>query len=293
METRILGKTGLKVSKLGLGTWVFGGWPWRDSGNRDSEEALETALECGVRLIDTAPIYGFGRAETLVGKVLKRLKKREGVVVSTKFGLVWEEGTKKIGLDASPENLSREIIASLRRLQTDRIDIYQLHWPDERVPLGRTMEGLLQLREEGKIGVIGVSNFSLPQLEEALRYAPVESLQLPFNYFQRETLPLLEFCGARNIGTLVYGSLAKGLLTGKFSQENRPRDKVRSPGWDSLFEEDRYRDCVAEAARLKAKAAAEGKSLARWALDWTAAQDGVTVALAGARDKAQAHENFV
>lgn len=294
MRKRKFGNTKLEVTPVGLGTWVFGGWPWKETDEKECEKALEAALELGVNLVDTAPVYGFGRAETIVGRVLKRTGLREKVVLATKFGLCWSgEKQKKIWADISRKNLLREIDESLKRLQTDRVDIYQIHWPDVKNPLSATMETLARLKEEGKIGVIGVSNFNVSQMKEAIRHAPVESLQPPYNYFNRDVeKEILPFCVEKNIGTLTYGTLCKGLLTGKFGADNRPKDTVRSGSWDPVFSDAHYGDSLREVDKLKKKAAEEGLTVGEWAIRWTLEQPGVTCALVGARNANQVRENF-
>lgn len=293
MRLKDFGKTGLKVTAVGLGTWVFGGWPWNESSEKDCEAAVETALACGVGLIDTAPVYGFGRAEKIVGRVLRRLRARERVVLATKCGLSFEPGSRKVWHDASAAAVRREIEESLKRLQTERIDIYQVHWPDAATPIAETMEALVRLREEKKIRAIGVSNFSVALLEEAMRHAPVAGLQPPYNYFQRESeAQLLPFCTSAGLGTLTYGTLCKGLLTGKFGAENKPRDLVRSPKWDGVFGPDRYAKCLGEIEGLKVKAREAGLTLSQWAIRWALKNPAVTCALVGARNAKQAKENF-
>lgn len=293
MRLRDFGKTGLKITAVGLGTWVFGGWPWNTSSEKDCEAAVEAALACGVGLIDTAPVYGFGRAEKIVGRVLRRLRARERIVLATKCGLSFEEGKRKVWHDASAAAIRRGIEESLKRLQTEWIDIYQVHWPDAATPIQETMEALLQLKEAKKIRAIGVSNFSAAQLEEAMRYAPVASLQPPYNYFQRESeLELLPFCASAGLGVLTYGTLCKGLLAGKFGAENKPRDLVRSPKWDAVFGPERYEKCLAEVERLKVEARETGFTLGQWAIRWALKNPAVTCALVGARNARQARENF-
>ncbi|MDO8527269.1 MAG: aldo/keto reductase [Deltaproteobacteria bacterium] len=289
MEKRLFGKTCFKISPLGLGTWVFGGWPWNEVSEAECEKTIEKALSLGINLIDTAPFYGFGRAEEIVGQTLKRLKKREEVVLATKAGLCWEKGKKKKAWrDVSKKNILREIDESLKRLQTEWIDIYQIHWPDEKTEIGETMEAMFELKECGKIKVIGVSNFSAEQMRECLKYAPLESLQAPYNYFQREIeKEILPFCIENNIGVLSYGTLRKGLLTGKFNLENRPNDPVRQPAWDPMFAPENYSKCLKEIEELKIKADEKNIPLAQWVIEWTLEQPGITCALAGARNASQ------
>ena len=293
MIRRMLGKTGFEVAPIGLGTWVFGGWPWNEASEKDCEAAIETALELGINLVDTAPIYGDGKSETIVGKTLERLNAREHVVLCTKVGIGFENGNgTKVWKNASRRTLLAEFDKSRKRLKTDFIDLYQIHFPDEKTPFQETFQTLCELRESGKIKAIGVSNFSAAQMKECLDLAPIATLQPPFNYFEQEIeKELLPFCIANNIATLTYDTLCKGLLTGKFNLENRPRDTVRKASWDPLFEPERYAECLKEIEKLKIKAKEEGLTLAQWAIQWTIQQPGITCALVGARNAAQVKEN--
>lgn len=295
MQKRKFGKTNLEVTPVGLGTWVFGGWPWHSVREKDCEAAIEAALEGGVNLIDTAPVYGGGRSEVIVGRTLRRLGVREQVVLTTKAGLSWApEGIKKkVWHDNSSRTLRKELEASLKRLQTDFIDIYQIHWPDEKTPLAETMEAMRRFKEEGKIKVIGVSNFNREQVRESLKYAPVESLQPSFHYFKQEAAKdLFPFCLEQGLGTLTYGTLCKGLLTGKFSLEKRPNDPVRNASFDEVFEREHYRKSLQELESLKKRSAEAGLTLAQWVIRWTIQQPGVTCALVGARHPKQVRENL-
>jgi len=288
-------KTGKNVSAVGLGTWVMGGWPWNEIRLSDAESAIETALELGVNLIDTAPIYGCGRSEEIVGKTLKRLKRRENVFLATKCGLSWEMQKKRptVWKDSSPKRILEEVDESLKRLQTDWIDLYQIHWPDEKVEIGRTMEALLTLQNAGKIRHIGVCNYSLEQLQESLLYAPVESLQTHYNYLRREAeKDLLPFCETHSLAVLGYGTLGKGVLTGKFSMENRPSDFVRSSDRDADFTPERYAKMLEEVEAVRQKSKEEGKTLSQWIVEWTCRQNVVTSALVGVRNAAQVRENL-
>lgn len=282
----------MNKSRIGLGTWVFGGWPWNEPNEKECERVVEKALELGVSFVDTAPIYGFGRSEKIVGRALKNLKARDRVVLATKCGLSWEEGKRKIWKDSSQKTILKEIDESLTRLQTDWIDLYQVHWPDPHVSIEETMTLLQKLKEEGKIRMVGVSNFSVSKIEGCLKHAEVQSVQVPYNYFQREIeKELLPFCIKQGIQVITYGTLCKGLLTGKFSLRNKPKDPVRSPNWDPLFEEDRYKNCLHEIENLKEKAKEQGLSMGQWAIRWTIMQAGVTSALVGCRTVKQTVDN--
>ncbi|OGQ05786.1 MAG: hypothetical protein A2W61_00080 [Deltaproteobacteria bacterium RIFCSPLOWO2_01_44_7] len=293
MLKRKFGKTNLEVTPIGLGTWVFGGWPWNEINEKECEAALETAIGAGINLIDTAPIYGFGRSEEIVGRTLRRLKVREKIVLATKQGFSWDDGKKRnVRKDCSKKAVFREIDESLKRLQTDWIDIYQIHWPDENTPIGETMEAMLKLKDQGKIKVIGVCNYNAEQMKECLKYAPLESSQPPYNYFQRDIeKEILPFCIEHKFGTLTYGTLCKGLLTGKFGIDKKPNDPVRQQTWDPIFETKRYEECLAEIEKLKKQAAEENLTVGQWVIRWAINQPGVTCALVGARNPKQVKEN--
>jgi len=294
MKKRKFGNTGLEITSVGLGTWVFGGWPWNEVNEAECEKALEAALEAGVNLIDTAPVYGFGKSEVIVGRALKKLGKREEIVLASKQGFTWDkDNPRKIKKDSSKKAVFREIDESLKRLQTDWIDIYQIHWPDTETPFGETMEAMLKLKDQGKIKVIGVSNFNVEQIQECLKYAPLESLQPPYNYFQKDIeKEVLPFCVENNIATLTYGTLCKGMLTGKFNLNNKPKDPVRRETWDPIFEDKKYKECLEEVENLKKQASEESITVGQWAIRWTTQQPGVTCALIGARNPKQVKENF-
>jgi aryl-alcohol dehydrogenase-like predicted oxidoreductase/cytochrome c553 len=199
---------GLKASRVALGTWAMGGWMW---GGTDESEAIATiraAIDHGVDLIDTAPAYGFGRSEEIIGKALAESGLRSRVAVATKVGLEWDGG--KVFRNASRVRILNEVDESLRRLRTDRIDIYQAHWPDPLTPIEETAEAMHSLFAQGKIRAIGVSNFSAEQMERFRRVAPLHVLQAPYNLFERDIEPdILPFCRRNNIATLGYGALCR------------------------------------------------------------------------------------
>src|SRR5258705_4465684 len=184
METIRIGTSGLTASRVALGTWAIGGWMW--GGTSDLGESVGTirsAIERGITLIDTAPVYGFGRSEEIVGLALSG-GLRDRVVIATKVGLDWREG--RVWRDSSPARIRKEVERSLRRLRTDYIDLYQVHWPDPLVPIQETAGELARLLNEGKIRAIGVSNYSPPQKTEFRKAAPIHSVQHPSNLFRRE-----------------------------------------------------------------------------------------------------------
>ncbi len=291
MDYRELGQTGLKASVIGLGTWVIGGWLWSGAEDRDSLATIRRAIELGVNLIDTAPIYGHGRSEDLVGRALAESGQRDGIILATKVGLNWNPEKTKVWRDSSPARLRFEIEESLRRLRTDRIDVYQVHWPDASVPFEETMEALIKLQRQGKIRFIGMSNFDVPQLERCLAVGLVHVVQPPLNLFEGDIeTALLPFCHQRGIGTLIYGPLCRGLLTGKYRGTETFSDRdVR--GMDPKFQPDRFPTYLACVERLTQVAARHGKTVAQLAIRWCLDQPGVTVALCGARRPDQLEEN--
>src|SRR5208282_1002068 len=213
METIEIGTSGINASRIALGTWAIGGWMW--GGNDDVNESVQTirsAIERGITLIDTAPAYGFGRSEEIVGKALSG-GLRERAVIATKTGLEWRDGT--VWRNATPTRIRKEIEDSLRRLRTDYIDLYQVHWPDPLVPIQDTAETLSDLLHEGKIRAIGVSNYSPAQMAEFRKFAPIHAVQPPYNLFEREAESgVLPYAAEHKMAVLCYGALCRGLLTG-------------------------------------------------------------------------------
>jgi aryl-alcohol dehydrogenase-like predicted oxidoreductase len=204
--------TQLRVSRVALGTWAMGGWMWGGTDQRESVATIHAALDQGINLIDTAPVYGFGVSEEIVGAALEGIRDR--AVIATKTGLEWRDG--KVYRNATPARIMQEVDDSLRRLRTDYIDIYQVHWPDPLVPVEETAEAMRSLYERGKIRAIGVSNFSVDQMARFRQVAPLHVLQPPYNLFERaiET-DILPYSRANDIATLGYGALCRGLLSGR------------------------------------------------------------------------------
>src|SRR5882757_5379003 len=214
MEFSNIADTGLTVSRVGLGTWAIGGWMWGGTDDEESIATIRAAVDRGVNLIDTAPAYGFGRSEEIVGRALADGRLRSRVVIATKTGLEWKDG--KVFRNASRRRILREVTDSLRRLRTDYIDIYQVHWPDPLVPIEETAEAMQTLFDQGKIRAIGVSNFSVTQIERFRRVAPLHVVQPPYNLFERGIeAELLPDCRENNIAMLGYGALCRGLLSGR------------------------------------------------------------------------------
>lgn len=285
MEAIRIEGTDVEVSRIALGTWAMGGWLWGGTDAQDAIRTVHEALDRGITLIDTAPIYGFGTSETLVGKALATSSHRARAVIATKVGLAWQG--QKVFRDTSRARIQVEIEDSLRRLGTDRIDILQVHWPDPTVGAQETAEALDRLRIQGKIRAIGVSNYSPEQMEAFAAFAPLHTSQPPYNLFEREIeADVLPHCRAHGITTLMYGALCRGLLSGRMSLDTRfSGDDIRKV--DPKFQPGRLPQYLAAVADLKSFAEELGKSLIQLAVRWVLDQPGSHVALWGARNPAQ------
>jgi len=277
--------TALEVSRVGLGTWAIGGWMWGGTDEAESVATIRAAVAHGISLIDTAPAYGFGRSEEIVGKALAEGDLRSRVLIATKVGLEWDRG--KVFRNASRARIFAEIDASLRRLRTDHIDIYQVHWPDPLVPIEETADAMRSLFDQGKIGAIGVSNFSVAQMEQFRRYAPLHVLQPPYNLFERgiedEILP---YCRKNKIATFGYGALCRGLLSGRMRPDSTfDGDDLRRT--DPKFQQPRFGQYLAAVKRLDDFAQRRfHKRVIHLAIRWMLDQ-GITTALWGARHPGQ------
>jgi len=276
--------TGLRASRIGLGTWAIGGWLWGGTDEKESILTIHKALDQGITLIDTAPVYGFGVSEEIVGKALKSLN-RDQVVLATKVGLQWEDN--KVYRNSSSERIRQELEDSLRRLRVDVIDLYQVHWPDPKVPLEGTAEQMSKFVEEGKIRAIGVSNYSPDQMNSFARAGMLSTAQPPFNLFERGIeKDILPYCRDKGIALLTYGALCRGLLSGRMRPDTRfSGDDLRS--WDPKFREPRYLHYLDAVRRLDLFAKERyGKSVMALAVRWILDRR-VEVALWGARHPSQ------
>jgi aryl-alcohol dehydrogenase-like predicted oxidoreductase len=262
--------TGLRVGRVALGTWAMGGWMWGGTDERESVATIRTALGRGINLIDTAPVYGFGVSEEIVGRAVAAAGLRSQAVIATKVGLEWRDG--KIYRNGTRDRIMQEIEQSLRRLRTDYIDIYQVHWPDPLVPIEETAEAMRTLYQQGKIRAIGVS-----------QVAPLHVLQPPYNLFERGIeSDILPYCRANNIATLGYGALCRGLLSGRMRAETtfdgddlrRVDPKFQQPRFGQYLEAVRRLDRFAQDHFLRRVI----HLAVRWMLD-----QGISVALWGGR----------
>jgi aryl-alcohol dehydrogenase-like predicted oxidoreductase len=239
--------TELRVSRITLGTWAIGGWMWGGTDEAESIGTIRAAFSHGINVVDTAPVYGFGRSEEIVGKALAD-GLRETVLIATKVGLEWHDG--KITRNGSRERILREVEDSLRRLRTDRIDIYQVHWPDPSRPIAETAGAMRELYEQGTIRAIGVSNFSVKQMDEFRGSSPLHVLQPPYNLFERGIeKEILPYCRKHAIATLGYGALCRGLLSGRMRADTKfSGDDLRLH--DPKFQPDRFPQYLAAVERL-------------------------------------------
>ncbi|MCF8720114.1 aldo/keto reductase [Nitrospina gracilis] len=291
MEYRQLGSSDLKVSVLGFGAWGIGGSPfWTTEGDRASEKALLKAVELGINFFDTAPVYGFGHSESLIGKALK--PHRDKLIYATKCGLRWEkESLGSIRKVATRASIEEEIELSLKRLQTDVIDLYQVHWPDVDTPQAETMETLLRLKGQGKIRHIGVSNYNTRQMQECLEVGPIVSLQPEYSLLQRSIeKEIVPYCRGKNIGIVAYSPLASGVLTGKYGKDTKFKD-WRSKGIIGEFTGEAFERNVEKVEKMKAIAEALGKTCAHVAINWVTHQPAVATALIGVKNEKQMEEN--
>ncbi|MFP4527190.1 MAG: aldo/keto reductase [Candidatus Kapaibacterium sp.] len=274
------------LSRIALGTWAIGGWMWGGTEERRSIDTIREALDRGVNIIDTAPVYGFGQSEEIVGKAVKEYGGRDKIAIATKLGLEWND-RQQVHRNSSRQRILKEIDDSLRRLQTDYIDLYQVHWPDPEVPFVETAETLYKLKQDGKIRAIGVSNYSPEQMEEFRTAAPLATCQPPYNIFEREIeQDVKPYCQKQGIAILAYGALCRGLLTGKMTPDYEFQgDDLRKV--DPKFQEPRFGQYRAAVDKLNQFAQKHYKKrVIHLAVRWILDRD-VEIAIWGARKPEQ------
>lgn len=283
MEYTEIAGTRLRPSRVGLGTWAIGGRLWGGTDEEQSVRTIFAALNKGITLIDTAPAYGFGRSEEIVGRAIAEHGDRDRVLVATKAGLEWD-ARGQVRRNATPARILHEVDDSLRRLRSDYIDLYQVHWPDPLVPVEETAAAMLSLYQEGKIRAIGVSNFSPAQIDAFRTVAPVHAVQPPYNLLERGAeASVLPYCRREGIATLTYGALCRGLLSGRMHARRQfEGDDLRNT--DPKFQPPRLACYLAATSALERLARERyGKTLLSLAVRWVLDQPGVSVALWGAR----------
>ena len=300
MERRQLGDSGLEATVIGLGSWAIGGWLWGGAEDAESVPAIRRAIELGINFVDTAPIYGQGRSEELVGRALEGI--RDQVVLATKCGLVWGDRpgrdkyvqNKGLGIrrNLEPDSVTRECEDSLRRLRTDVIDLYQCHWPDiGGPPIADTMSALVKLQEQGKIRSIGVSNHSVDQIQESMKHGRIVSDQPQYNMLDRSIeADVLPFCRRNNIGVIAYSPLGRGILTGRVTMDREFNEGDHRAGLPWYQRPNRKR-VLAFLEKVRPIADGHGATLAQLAANWVICQRGVTTAICGARTAGQVEEN--
>jgi aryl-alcohol dehydrogenase-like predicted oxidoreductase len=275
--------TNLVSSRIALGTWAIGGWMWGGTDEKESIRTIHAALDQGINLIDTAPIYGQGRSEEIIGKALRQYGRRESILVATKVGIEWTNG--RIERNSTRERILQELKDSLRRLRTDYIDIYHVHWPDPLVPVEETAGTLRELHEQGKIRAIGVSNYSPEEMERFQTVAPLNAIQPPYNLFEREIEHgVLPYALRHGITSLTYGALCRGLLSGAMNASRQfAKDDMRKTS-DPKFQQPHFAEYLDAASKLNAYAREHfGKGVIHLAVRWLLDQPGVGIALWGAR----------
>jgi aryl-alcohol dehydrogenase-like predicted oxidoreductase len=290
MQTRQLGNSDLQITPLGIGAWAMGGagWAFAWSGQDDNESiaAIHAALDAGMNWIDTAAVYGLGHSEEVVAKALAGRSQRP--YVFTKCARIWDEN-RQIGTRLKADSVRRECEASLRRLNIDTIDLYQIHWPEPDEEVEEGWATLAELKEEGKVRWIGVSNFNAEQLCRAQKIAPITSLQPPYSLIRREVeAEVLPFCAVHNVGVIAYSPMGSGLLTGAMTRErveNLPEDdwRRRSP----QFQEPLLTRNLNIAGKLKEIGARHNRSAGEAALAWVLHNSVVTGAIVGVRNAEQ------
>jgi len=282
----ILG-THIISSRIALGTWAIGGWMWGGSDDKESIRTIHAALDQGINLIDTAPIYGYGRSEEIVGEALRQRGRRESVILATKVGLDWTNG--KVERNSTRQRILHELEDSLHRLQTDYIDIYQVHWPDPLVPIEETAATIGKLYEQGKIRAIGVSNYSPVEMSRFRAIAPLHTIQPPYNLFEREIeRDVLPYALDRGITALTYGALCRGLLSGAMRLDRQFANGDMRKTTDPKFQVPHFAEYLNAASKLDAFARENyGKRVIHLAVRWLLDQPGVGVALWGARHPEQ------
>jgi aryl-alcohol dehydrogenase-like predicted oxidoreductase len=275
--------THLISSRIALGTWAMGGWMWGGTDNQESIRTIHEALDHGINLIDTAPIYGYGRSEEIVGEALRQRGRRESVILATKVGLDWTNG--KVERNSTRQRILQELEDSLRRLKTDYVDIYQVHWPDPLVPIEETAATLRELYEQGKIRAIGVSNYSPAEIARFSAIAPLHTIQPPYNLFEREIeRDVLPYAIGHDVTTLTYGALCRGLLSGGMNADRQFAEGDMRKATDPKFRRPHFAEYLSATDRLDAFARERfGKRVIHLAVRWLLDQPGVGVALWGAR----------
>ena len=304
MEKRLLGKSAVEATVITFGAWAIGGWMWGGADRKEALEAIRASFDHGVTSIDTAPAYGQGLSEEIVGEAIQGLN-RDKIQLFTKFGLRWDtsqgefffKSKDNAGKDllmyklASKESIIRECEASLKRLKTDYIDLYQIHWPDGTTPIAETMEAMQYLLEQGKIKAVGVCNYSSAQMEEAEKTIPLASNQVPYSMVFRDIeKDVIPYAIRHNNAVIAYSPLQRGLLTGKIKPDHHFNEGDTRKG-NVFYTPENIARVNAFLDKLKPLAESKKATTGQLVIRWTIEQPGITIALVGARNSRQAVEN--
>lgn len=282
MEKITIKGTGIEASRVGVGTYAMGGIMWGGSDKQESIRTLLAAFEQGINLVDTAPAYGAGLAEEIVGEAIAQHGDRESLIIATKVGLENREGW--FYRNSTKEQILKGIDESLKRLGTDYVDVCQVHWPDPLVPIEETAEAMNGLYEDGKIRAIGVSNYSVEQMERFRKVSPLHTLQPPYNMFERVIeQDIAPYCEKHGITMLMYGSLCRGLLSGKMRLDTQfSGDDHRKT--DAKFKPPLYNEYLKTVELLDQFAQKNyGKNVLHLAIRWVLDKTDLAIALWGAR----------
>jgi len=301
--TRTLGNTELKISPVAFGAWAIGGWMWGGSDRKDAVEAIRRSIEKGMTTIDTAPVYGFGLSEEIVGEAIAG--QRDKVQILTKYGLSWNGSRGEFFFPSRLNNgkpvdiyryadkrrIIRECEASLKRLGVECIDLYQIHWPDPTTPVDESMQAIIRLKEKGKIKEAGVCNYDRDLMVQAAGMVNLASNQVPYSMVRRDIeKEVVPWCLENNVGILAYSPLQRGLLTGKIKPDylfNEGDSRPSTPHFslENIIRTNTFLD------KIRPLAAQKGISLSQLVIRWTIQQPGITAALVGARNPEQVEDN--
>ncbi|WP_276372986.1 aldo/keto reductase [Chryseolinea sp. H1M3-3] len=304
MELKALGTSSVKVTPIAFGAWAIGGWMWGGAEGQAAIKAIKTSLDAGITTIDTAPIYGFGKSEELVGQALQGIP-RDRYQILTKYGMNWRSNKGEYFFDsidnsgkptkiykyAGRDSVLQECEDSLRRLKTDYIDLLQIHWPDATTPIGETMEAVAKLIEQGKVRAAGVCNYSVAQVEEALKTVKLASNQVPYSMIHRAIeKDVVPQAIANKMSIIPYSPLQRGLLTGKIKRDHKFNAGDTREG-NRFYKPENIDRTNAFLQKIKPVADGYGVSLAQLVINWTTRQPAMDCVLVGARDDKQVQEN--
>lgn len=299
---RKLGTSDVAITPITMGAWAIGGWMWGGNEEKDSIAAIHAYVDNGVTSIDTAPVYGFGYSEELVGRAIKNYS-RDKVEILTKFGMVWDMAKGDFAMDSKDNNgnpikvyryagydkIISDVELSLKRLQTDYVDLIQLHWPDSTTPIEETMRAMDKLLKDGKTKAIGVCNYNAAQLEQAERTVKLHSDQIPYSMLRRHTeADVQPYALEHNLSIIAYSPMERGLLTGKYKGSESLGEGDHRSDYFSRFDREKVQTLLNNLKELAPKYSA---TVSQLVLAWTFHQPAVAAALAGARNAQQAEEN--